>query len=130
DAGLGLSMLPYLPGPQAMVSEAARLLKPGGILILEFTQMVPLHDEPHDYFRFTRYGAQRLLERAGLEPLEFVPVGGLWARVGLSMIAGLNRVNRGPARILTELPVRVLYVLLQSWFELLDVLFFDPRHVL
>jgi hypothetical protein len=39
-------------------------------------------------------------------------------------------VNRGPTRILTEIPVRVLYIVLQLWFELLDRLFFDPREVL
>ena len=130
DTVLGLSMLTYLPEPSRMLAEAHRVLKPGGILILEFTQMVPLHDEPHDYFRFTRFGAQYLLHEAGFELLEALPVGGLWARVGLSMIAGLNRLNRGPTRVLTELPVRALYVLLQLGFELLDRLFFDPREVL
>ena len=130
DTVLGLSMLTYLPEPGRMLAEAHRVLKPGGMLILEFTQMVPLHDEPHDYFRFTRYGAEYLLRQAGFEMVEAVPVGGLWARVGLSMIAGLNRVNRGPTRVLTELPVRLLYVILQTGFELLDRLFFDPREVL
>jgi SAM-dependent methyltransferase len=130
DTVLGLSMLTYLPEPGLMLAEAHRVLKPGGMLILEFTQMVPLHDEPHDYFRFTRYGAEYLLGQAGFDMVEAVPVGGLWARVGLTMIAGLNRVNRGPTRILTELPVRLLYVILQTGFELLDRLFFDPREVL
>ena len=130
DTVLGLSMLTYLPEPSRMIAEAHRLLRPDGVLILEFTQMVPLHDEPHDYFRFTRYGAEHLLRSAGFEPVEFVPVGGLWARVGLSTIAALNRVNRGPARVLTEIPVRVLYVVLQLGFEALDRLFFDPREVL
>ena len=127
---LGLSMLTYLAEPQRMLEEAHRVLAPGGTLLLEFTQMAPLHDEPHDYFRFTRYGARFLLERAGFEPIEFIPIGGLWARVGLSMIAALNRINRGPTRILTELPVRALYVVLQLGFELLDRLFHDPREVL
>ncbi len=130
DTVLGLSMLTYLPEPGRMLAEAHRVLKPGGVLILEFTQMVPLHDEPHDYFRFTRYGAQYLLERADFDVVEVVPVGGLWARVGLSTIAGLNRLNRGPTRILTELPVRALYVILQLGFELMDRVFFDPREVL
>ena len=130
DTVLGLSMLTYLPDPLRMIEEARRLLKPGGALILEFTQMVPLHDEPHDYFRFTRFGAELLLRRAGLDPVEFVPVGGLWARVGLSTIAELQRLNRGPTRVLTELPVRLMYVILQLGFELLDRLFFDPREVL
>jgi hypothetical protein len=100
------------------------------VLILEFTQMVPLHDEPHDYFRFTRFGAEWLLRQSGFEPVEYVPIGGLWARVGLTTIAGLNRLNRGPTRVLTEIPVRLLYIVLQSWFEILDRVFFDPREVL
>ena len=130
DTVLGLSMLTYLPQPLSMLVEARRVLKPGGVLILEFTQMVPLHDEPHDYFRFTRYGAEWLLRRAGFEPIEYVPIGGLWARVGLTTIAGLNRLNRGPTRVLTEIPVRLLYIVLQVGFELLDRVFFDPREVL
>jgi SAM-dependent methyltransferase len=113
-----------------MIEEAYRVLRPGGVLILEFTQMVPLHDEPHDYFRFTRFGAEHLLKRAGFEPLEVVAVGGLWARVGLSTIAGLQRINHGPTRVLTEIPVRLLYVILQLGFEFMDRLFFDPREVL
>lgn len=130
DTVLGLSMTTYFPEPIRPILEAHRVLRPGGVLLLEFTQMAPLHDEPHDYFRFTRYGAASLLERAGFEPVEYIAIGGLWARVGLSMIAGLNRINRGPLRILTELPVRALYVILQLGFELLDRLFFDPREPL
>jgi SAM-dependent methyltransferase len=130
DTVLGLSVLTYLPEPGKLIAEAHRVLRPGGTLLLEFTQMVPLHDEPHDYFRFTRYGAAFLLERAGFEPLEFIPIGGLMSRVGLSAIAALNRINRGPTRVITEIPVRILYVVLQLVFEGLDRLFFDPREVL
>jgi SAM-dependent methyltransferase len=130
DTVLGLSMLNYLPEPGRMITEAHRVLKPGGVLILEFAQMVPVEYEPHDYFRFTRFGAEHLLRAAGLEVVEVVPIGGLWARVGLSTIAALRRVNRGPWRVLTELPVRFLYVVLQLGFEGFDRLFADPREVL
>lgn len=130
DTVLGLSMITYLPEPLRFLREAHRVLRPGGMLLLECTQMVPLHDEPHDYFRFTRYGAAYLLGQAGFEPVAFLPIGGLWSRVGLTMIAALNRVNRGPARILTELPVRLLYIVIQSLAELMDRLFGDEREVL
>ena len=130
DTVMGLSMLTYLSEPVRMLHEAHRVLRPGGMLILEFTQMVPLHDEPYDFFRFTRYGAEYLLKQAGFEALEYIPIGGLWARVGLSTIAGLNRINKGPTRIVTEIPVRVLYVLVQGVCELLDRICFDPREVL
>jgi len=127
DTVLAVSMLTYLPEPLRMLEESRRVLRPGGVAIVEFTQMAPLHDEPHDYFRFTRYGAAWLLERAGFEPLEFIPVGGLWARMGHATIAALKRLNRGPTRVLTELPVRALYIVLQPLFELADRLLSDPR---
>lgn len=129
DTVLGLSMLDHFPEPGPLLDEAHRVLKPGGVLILEFPQMVPLHDEPCDYLRYTSCGAAWHLERAGFEPLELIPFGGLPARVGSSMIAALNRLNRGPARVLTEIPVRALYVVLQLLFAGLDRVFFDPREV-
>jgi SAM-dependent methyltransferase len=130
DTVLGLSMLTYLTDPAQMLREAHRVLRPGGVLLLEFTQMAPLHDEPHDYFRFTRYGARWLLDQAGFETLEMVPIGGLMSRVGLTAIAALNRVNRGPTRVLTEIPVRLLYIVVQLVSELLDHAFPTPREPL
>lgn len=130
DTVLGLSMLDHLPEPARLLDEAHRVLRPGGALLLEFPQNVPLHDEPYDYFRYTRHGAAWLLERAGFEPVEFIPMGGLMTRVGLAAIAALNRINRGPTRVITELPVRALYVVLQLVFAGLDRLLFDPRDVI
>jgi len=130
DTVLGLSILDHFPEPGPLLREAHRVLRPGGILILEFPQTVPLHAAPHDYLRYTRYGAMWHLERAGFEPLELIPFGGLACKVGLSLIAGLNRINRGPTRVLTEVPVRALYVVVQLLFAGLDLLCFDPREVI
>ena len=80
-----------------MLEEAHRVLRPGGILILEFTQMAPSTTTPHDYFRFTRYGAAWLLDRAGFEPVEMRSRSAACGRAsGCRTIAALNRVNRGP----------------------------------
>jgi len=130
DTVFGMSLLTFLPEPQRMLEEARRVVRPEGTLILEFTQMAPRHQEPEDFFCFTRNGARALLARAGFEPVEFIPIGGLWTRAGLSLIAGVNRVNRGPWRPLTEIPARLLYVVFQLAFEGLDRLFHDPADVL
>jgi SAM-dependent methyltransferase len=130
DTALAISVMNYLPEPGRLADEAFRVLRPGGILIVEFTQMRPHDTALHDYYRFTREGAAWLLERAGFEILESRPIGGLMARVGLSWIAALNRINRGPTRPLTEIPVRLLYVLIQVVFEILDRVLSDPRECL
>lgn len=130
DTVLGLSMLTYLPEPIQMIEESWRVLRPGGMLVLEFTQTAPLHDPPHDFFRFTPFGARWLLERSGFEVVEIIPLGGLWTRVGMSLIAPLNRLNRGPLRILTELPVRLLYIVIQLLFAGLDRIAGDRNEAL
>ncbi|HTO90786.1 MAG TPA: class I SAM-dependent methyltransferase [Candidatus Sulfotelmatobacter sp.] len=126
DTVVSFSVVTYLREPSEMFREAYRVLRPGGIAMVEFAQMEPVLDAPHDYFRFTQFGARYLFEKAGFEVMEIVPLGGLWARTGLSLIGALNRINRGALRWLTEIPVRLLYVLIQSFFELMDQLFFDP----
>ena len=130
DTVLAVSLLNYLAEPDGVIAEARRVLRPGGVAIVEFPQMLPLDDEDPDYFRFTRHGAELLLRRNGFEPLEVVPVGSLPARVGLSTIAALRRINRGPTRVLTELPVRLAYVVIQLGAEALDRLLFNPDEVL
>jgi hypothetical protein len=41
-----------------------------------------LHEEPHDYFRYTSHGLRCLLEGAGLRVVEIRPYGGLFSIVG------------------------------------------------
>jgi SAM-dependent methyltransferase len=130
DTVLAISMLNRLPEPLRMLEEAHRVLRPGGILIIEFEQMAPVYRPPHDYWRFTRHGADWLLDRAGFELVERTAIGGLMARVGLSSIAVLNRINRGPTRVITEIPVRIAYIVIQVVFELLDHVWFDPAEVI
>ncbi len=130
DTVIGLSLLNYLAEPALTLAEAQRVLKPGGVAIFEFPQSMPLDPHSPDYYRFTKFAAARLLEQAGFEVVERLPIGGLWRRVGMSVIRGLNRLNRGPTRVLTELPVRALYVVLQSWYALLDRLFFEDSEAL
>jgi SAM-dependent methyltransferase len=117
---LSLSVINYVPDPALVLADARRVLAPGGHLLIEFPQMVALESEPHDYFRFTRHAARLLLERAGFEVIEVLPIGSLWTAVALHLMASLNRINRGPLRVLTELPVRALYVVIGLFFDALE----------
>lgn len=123
DTVLGMSVITYLPEPSRLIEEAWRVLKPGGTLVLDFPQQLPPGEPLRSYFRFSPFGARLLLERAGFEVVDMIPIGGLWTHVGMSLIVPLNRLNHGRKRVLTELPVRLLYCVIQPTFAALDRVF-------
>jgi len=79
DTVLCNEVLEHVREPITAVAEAARVLKPGGILFVTAPQTWGLHAEPHDYYRFTKYGLQFLAEKNGLELIEVTPTSGMWA---------------------------------------------------
>ena len=63
DLVLCTEVLEHLPEPQRAIDEMYRVLAPGGQLLLTTRFLFPIHDAPHDYFRFTKYGLRYLLRR-------------------------------------------------------------------
>ncbi|MGB1077479.1 MAG: class I SAM-dependent methyltransferase [Bdellovibrionales bacterium] len=63
DAIFMIEVLEHVDEPWNAIPELHRILKPGGKLILSTPLMFPLHDEPYDYYRYTKYGLQHLLKQ-------------------------------------------------------------------
>lgn len=82
DVMLCTEVLEHVPEPDLLFREIARLMKPGGILVLTTPQTWGLHLEPHDYFRYTRYGLEALATRTGLIVQSVQPTCGVWATLG------------------------------------------------
>ena len=59
DTLISLEMLEHVPDPAAVLAELARVLKPGGTLLLSVPSAVPRHDH-YDYWRFTAQGLEQL----------------------------------------------------------------------
>jgi len=118
DACLNVVTLEHVREPGCVVQEMARILKPGGRLLLVAPQEWELHQAPHDYFRFTRYGIRYLLEKAGFIRIQVLPVGGYFRLLARRLLNGL-KFFRGirflPAALLLAPPALVL-----PWFDRLD----------
>jgi len=71
-------VLEHVPEPQKAIAEFFRILKPGGKLILAVPHLSRLHEEPHDYYRYTQYSVAFMLERARFHSIETTKAGGLF----------------------------------------------------
>ncbi len=61
DSVFLMEVLEHVHDPHKAISEIYRVLKPGGTLVFSVPFIFPLHDRPHDYFRYTKYGLELLL---------------------------------------------------------------------
>jgi SAM-dependent methyltransferase len=60
DIVLCTQVLEHVPYPQQVLRELRRVLKPGCRLWLSTPLFYEEHMQPHDFFRYTRYGLARL----------------------------------------------------------------------
>ena len=73
DAVICTQVLEHVKEPQWVINEAFRTLKPGGVIHLSAPQGWGIHQQPHDYFRFTKYGLQYLFEKSGFHHIDVQP---------------------------------------------------------
>ncbi len=98
DVVLATQVYEHLPQPELAITEAVRVLAPGGRLIFTVPGVWPTHEAPHDYWRFTRHGLRALVARSSLVCTGMQPLGGTWATIGQMINLELARI-----RIIREL---------------------------
>ncbi len=82
DSALCLEVLEHVPNPVKAISEMHRILKKGAKLICSVPHLSRLHEEPHDYYRYTKYGLRYLFENAGFRVISIEPTGGILCFLG------------------------------------------------
>jgi SAM-dependent methyltransferase len=81
DTVFSTQVIEHVSDSQKMLGEAFRVLRKGGNIILSAPFCWELHEEPHDFFRFTKYGLTALFEQAGFEVKSIKENGGKWAAI-------------------------------------------------
>lgn len=82
EAVINTQVLEHVPEPKKVLEEFARVLRKGGSLYLTVPQGWPEHQQPLDFYRFTRFSLQRLLSEAGFSRYEIRPMGGYFHYLG------------------------------------------------
>jgi SAM-dependent methyltransferase len=90
DACVNIVTLEHVQEPAAVLAELFRALRPGGQILLVTPHEWEEHQEPHDYFRYTRYGLDLLLRRAGFHNVVIEPVGGFFRLLSRRLLNGVQ----------------------------------------
>jgi SAM-dependent methyltransferase len=129
DVVLCISVLEHLHEPQGFLSEAARILRDDGALLLQVPFQWWVHEAPHDYFRYTPFALQLLLERAGFAGVDIEPLGGFFSQWALKANYFSARFIRGPrpVRCLARCAFAPFWTFAQLLAPMLDRLDRDHR---
>jgi SAM-dependent methyltransferase len=122
DTVFSTQTLEHVEEPHLAVTEMARVLRPSGYLILTAPQTWRLHEKPYDFFRYTRFGLQYLMEHNGLRVVRMLPQGGAWATVGQIVN---NAVHQLVPRRLPVYAAYMIYLITNLLFGLLDRMWVD-----
>lgn len=79
DTVFSTQVIEHVEDHNKMLSEAARVLKVNGVAIFTIPFCWELHEEPYDFFRFSKHGIHFLFKKYGLEVIEVKSNGGKWA---------------------------------------------------
>ncbi len=132
DCVLCTEVLEHTSEPEKALQEIARILQSNGWLFLSVPLLIGLHEEPHDYYRYTVYGLHHLLAKAGFELIRVQTKGDMvavflsmllwpWCKFWymLSKLLGFSRVYSAynPFLWLTVVLTQKLYL---KWFNFLQ----------
>lgn len=129
DAVTAFEVLEHLAEPGVMLGEAHRILRPGGVLMLSVPFQWWVHEEPWDFYRFTRFGLAHLLKKAGFAEVRIEATSGFWAMWVLKLNYQTARLIRGPRplRALVRLLLIPFWWLGQVLAPLLDKVWPEER---
>jgi len=106
DTILSTQVLEHVPDPARYLSEAHRLLRPGGRILVSTHGVFIYHPDPEDYWRWTAAGLEQQLTNAGFRVVRVEGMLGLLP-MGLQLVQDaiywhLPRLLRAPFALLMQ----------------------------
>lgn len=116
DTVLSTQVIEHLEQPELMISEVYRVLKKNGHFILTAPLLWCLHEEPNDFFRFTKYSLKKILEKKGFKII-YIKERGNWL-ISLGQMSSIF-LESSFNRYFSRYPKKFIQMLIQySFFQL------------
>jgi len=131
DSVMCTEVLEHVPEPRLVIIEMRRVLRKAGVAYVTVPMSWCLHYEPHDYYRFTKYGLKYLLESNGFEVVLLDRAGGLVSLIGVRVVDILfvlaYRVGflfpdgvRAKVALLLTIPLSLFFYLMGGLLDRID----------
>lgn len=88
DSVVCFQVLEHVNNPEKVINEIHRILKKGGACLLTTHMAAPLHGEPYDYYRFTKYALEHLFRK--FKYVEVAPNGGAALSIVQLIVWGIS----------------------------------------
>lgn len=107
DSIVCTEVLEHVDEPMQALAEFRRVMKSGGFILVTTPFMFGVHGAPNDFFRYTKYGLQSMIERTGFKVVDIRghsnPVQVFCQAINSSLHKTF--VSMGKARFLTGAPL-------------------------
>lgn len=81
DSVVCTQVFEHLARPHICAKEIYRVLRKGGYAVITVPQMNELHEEPYDFFRYTKFGLEQLFSDVGFKMIECNQRGGFFTTI-------------------------------------------------
>lgn len=129
DTVFSTQVLEHVANHQEVIKESYRVLKEGGYAIFTMPFSWELHEEPYDFFRFSKYGLEYLFKQNGFEIINIKANGGKWAatfQLFLNTLFSVRRFNSLRGLLIKWVFIRFKFIILYNKFGIwLDKKYFD-----
>lgn len=133
DSVIATQVFEHVPYPEKSASEVFRVLKPGGYFLMTVPQTNELHEEPHDYWRYTKFGIKELFERHGLYSVEIDQRGGFFVMIGqIQMRYLIDRFHLHSHRFLGRVCSKIFHLVgnIMIWLDSVDTSTANRKHAI
>jgi len=130
DNTIAFQVLEHHPVPEKLVDEMIRVTRSGGYILLTAPFLGGIHEEPHDYQRYTIYGLKKLFENKQAQILQIKSSGSVMSTIVCLFNEYVNILaGRGGLSYLIALALYPLDMLLQYASLAVDK-FITSEHIL
>jgi len=133
DGALCTQVFEHLELPEGSAREIYRVLKPGGFLLMTAPQVNELHEEPNDFFRYTKFGLTAMFERAGFKTITYEQRGGFFttrAQITIRYLIDRLRLYERPFLGRAMGKIILVYGKFMMWLDTMDKSQANRKHTL